>query len=240
VALVACATLSALEQELESLTLKLDRVRRVAEPHLIARGEAEARRGGMSPDSWAAELAGWLRKLPEELRGGTEKILACAAAAGASLKDLATITAHALAQWQADHPDEDDDGFPDRYLQIGTTFGGAGVIRGDLTPECAAAVTAVLEALGKKAGPEDDRTEKQRFHDALQLAWAPQPRVCRPGARACPRILLARYLGGIGAGQKKTRPTRSRVVYAYDYNAVLARSLPEGRIYRYQPTGRPY
>jgi hypothetical protein len=28
----------------------------------------------------------------------------------------------------------------------------------------------VLEALGKKAGAEDDRTEPQRFHDALQLA----------------------------------------------------------------------
>jgi hypothetical protein len=35
----------------------------------------------------------------------------------------------------------------------------------------------VLEALGKKAGPEDDRTEGQRFHDALQLACAPLPRV---------------------------------------------------------------
>jgi hypothetical protein len=45
--------------------------------------------------------------------------------------------------------------------------GGAGVIRGNLTPQCAA---AVLEALGKKAGPEDDRTEGKRFHDALQLA----------------------------------------------------------------------
>ena len=49
-----------------------------------------------------------------------------------------------------------------------TTFGGAGVIRGNLTPECAAAVQAVLEALGKKAGAEDTRTEGQRFHDALQ------------------------------------------------------------------------
>ena len=29
---------------------------------------------------------------------------------------------------------------------------------------------AVLEALGKKAGPDDDRTEAQRYHDALQLA----------------------------------------------------------------------
>ena len=122
-------------------------------------------------DSWAAEIAGWLKKLPEELRDGTEKILANAAAAGASLEDLATITAHALAHWQTDHPDADDDGdFRDRQVQVGTTFGGAAILRGDLTPECAAAVTAVLEALGKKAGPEDDRTEKQRFHDALQLA----------------------------------------------------------------------
>jgi hypothetical protein len=44
------------------------------------------------------------------------------------------------------------------------------VIRGDLTPECATAVRAVLEALGKKTGPEDDRAEEKRFHDALQLA----------------------------------------------------------------------
>ena len=117
-------------------------------PHL----ESALGAGDVS-DSWAAEIAGWLKKLPEELRDGTEKILADAAAAGASLEDLAAITAHALAQWQADHPDEDDDGFPDRYLQIGTTFGGAGVIRGDLTPECAAAVTAVLEALGEEGRP---------------------------------------------------------------------------------------
>ena len=53
-------------------------------------------------------------------------------------------------------------------MQAGTTFGGAGVIRGNLTPECAAAVQAVLEALGKKAGPGGPRTEGQRFHDALQ------------------------------------------------------------------------
>jgi hypothetical protein len=60
--------------------------------------------------------------------------------------------------------------FKDRYLRVGTTFGGAGIIRGDLTPECAAAVTAVLDALGKRRGPEDDRSADQRFHDALQEA----------------------------------------------------------------------
>ena len=74
----------------------------------------------------------------------------------------------ALERWRASRPDADEDGFDDRYVQAGTTFGGAGVLRGNLTPECAAAVQAVLEALGKKAGAEDTRTEGQRFHDALQ------------------------------------------------------------------------
>jgi hypothetical protein len=64
-------------------------------------------------------------------------------------------------------------------VQVGTTFGGAGVIRGDLTGECAAA-EAVLDALGKRHGPEDTRSEGQRFQDALQQGCAPQPRVCVP------------------------------------------------------------
>jgi hypothetical protein len=147
-------------------------------PHLAG---AQAR--GELSQSWAGEITRWLRRLPAELRAGTEQVLAQAAAAGASLDDLATITARALALWQAGHPDPDDDGdFPDRYVQVGTTFGGAGVIRGDLTPECAAAVTAVLQALGKNAGPGDDRTEGQRFHDALQAA--------------CELLLRARLLPG--------------------------------------------
>ena len=45
---------------------------------------------------------------------------------------------------------------------------GAGRVSGDLTPEYAAAVTAVLEALGKSRGPEDLRSAGQRYHDALQ------------------------------------------------------------------------
>ena len=144
------------------------RMRVIAKHPLLARGMA----AGEISDSWGREIVSWLKKMPEELREGTEEILAGAASAGACLEDLATIVAAALAQWEAEHPDEDPEGgFPDRYLQIETTFAGAGVIRGDLTPECAAAVTAVLEALGKRAGPEDMRSEPQRFHDALQLAW---------------------------------------------------------------------
>jgi uncharacterized protein DUF222/HNH endonuclease len=123
-------------------------------------------------DSLAFTIADWTRKLPAEMRTETDRILLDAAAAGASLDDLATIAACAIETWrrQQPGPGDPDDGFDDRYVQVGTTFGGAAVIRGDLTPECATAVRAVLEALGKKAGPEDDRTEGKRFHDALQLA----------------------------------------------------------------------
>ena len=118
--------------------------------------------------SQALAIAKWTKKLPAELRAETIRILVQAATAGASLDDLRIIAAVAEQRWRASRPDGDEDGFDDRYVQAGTTFGGAGVIRGNLTPECAAAVQAVLEALGKKAGPEDPRTEGQRFHDALQ------------------------------------------------------------------------
>jgi hypothetical protein len=118
--------------------------------------------------SWALAIADWTKKLPAELRAETVKILVEAARAGASRDDLRIIAAVAEQKWRAQHPDGDDDGFDDRYVQVGTTFQGAGVVRGNLTPECAAAVQAVLEALGKKAGAEDTRTEGQRFHDALQ------------------------------------------------------------------------
>ncbi|MFY9862618.1 MAG: DUF222 domain-containing protein, partial [Trebonia sp.] len=113
-------------------------------------------------------IAEWTRKLPAELRAETITILVQAAQAGASLDDLRMIAGVALERWRASRPDAYEDGFDDRYVQAATTFGGAGVLRGNLTPECAAAVQAVLEALGKKAGAEDVRTEGQRFHDALQ------------------------------------------------------------------------
>jgi hypothetical protein len=41
---------------------------------------------------------------------------------------------------------------------------------GDLTPECAAVVTTVLDALSAPAGAQDIRTREQRYHDALEDA----------------------------------------------------------------------
>jgi hypothetical protein len=126
--------------------------------------------GAVLTESQADEIAEWTRRLPGDLRAATDEIIVAAAKAGAPLEDLAVIAAAAIERHrrQQPDPDEDESRFGDRFLRVGVTFGGAAVIRGDLTPECAAAVRAVLESLGKKRGPEDDRTEPQRFHDALQ------------------------------------------------------------------------
>ncbi len=134
--------------------------------------------------SWADVIAQWTRKLPEPMRATTDEIMLAAVAAGASLDDLGTIAAAAIERWRATQPDPAADDFDhrDRYLTLGRTFGGAGVIRGDLTPECAAAVSAVIDALGKRRGQEDDRGEGQRFHDAL--------------AEACHLLLRARLVPG--------------------------------------------
>jgi hypothetical protein len=63
-----------------------------------------------------------------------------------------------------------DEVFEDRALRLLVTFGGAGVLHGDLTPECAEIVNTVLDALAVPAGPEDTRDQGQRYHDALQEA----------------------------------------------------------------------
>jgi len=52
-------------------------------------------------------------------------------------------------------------------MSFDTTIDGAGLLRGDLTPECAAMVRAVLDALSAPDGGGDLRTRPQRYHDAL-------------------------------------------------------------------------
>jgi hypothetical protein len=144
------------------------RMRQHKKHPVIAAAQA---RGDIS-DSWAAELSEWTRKLPPDWRADVDRVLIDAAAGGANLEDLAMIARAAYEQWRSRQPDPDDpdDSFEDRYLKLGTTIDNAGRLTGDLTPECTAALQAVLESLGKKADSGDDRTEAQRFHDALQLA----------------------------------------------------------------------
>ena len=111
-------------------------------------------------------------KLPHEHRDAAdERKLLAAAAGGLELADLAGLFAEMYVRARGDLPDQDPGReFADREVKLATTIGGAGVVHGDLTAECAAAVAAVLDALSAPAGKEDDRTKGQRYHDALQEA----------------------------------------------------------------------
>jgi 5-methylcytosine-specific restriction endonuclease McrA len=122
-------------------------------------------------ESWEQAVSKWTDKLLPEKRDEADKILAGEARAGASLRDLAVLAAEILARCRPAEPDQDtDDGFDDRSVTIQATFQGAGVLHGDLTPECAGIVGQVLDALGGLAGAEDGRSKEQRYHDALQEA----------------------------------------------------------------------
>ncbi len=113
----------------------------------------------------------WTDKLPQQYRDAADEQLLAAFEGGLGLADLAALFAEMYVRAWGDLPDQDPDrDFADREVKLATTIGGAGVIHGDLTAECAAAVAAVLDALSAPAGNDDDRTKGQRYHDALQEA----------------------------------------------------------------------
>jgi Domain of unknown function (DUF222) len=140
----------------------------------LARGHqvllAALAEGHVLTKSVALQLARWTKAIPEQYRGKAEEILVAAARAAADLRSLAAICAEIRACTAEPDPDDDDDPRLDRGLSLDTTFEGAGVVHGDLTPECAAMVQAVLDALSAPQGGGDLRTRPQRYHDALAEA----------------------------------------------------------------------
>jgi hypothetical protein len=127
--------------------------------------------GTVLTESMARTICQWTGKLPEACRPAADEILIAAARAGARQEDLAGLAAEIYARsLPEDHDDQPGLDFEDRQVRVETTFDGAGVIAGDLTPDCAAVVTAVLESLSARAGAEDTRTREQRYHDALAEA----------------------------------------------------------------------
>jgi hypothetical protein len=140
--------------------------RTVTHPRVVA-----ALATGELSESYGRTICAWTDKLPRDCREAADTILISAALARMDLRDLAGLAAEIYERSRQDLPDEDPArGFGDRAVRLVTTFQGAGVLHGDLSPECAAVVGAVLDALSAPAGAEDTRTQEQRYHDALQEA----------------------------------------------------------------------
>ena len=140
--------------------------------------------------------------------------------AAPDLADLAAL-AEEIRRRTA-RPDEDgDDGFDGRNVWLDVTFGGAGRLACGLTPACAAALSAVLDALGKKAGPEDVRSAAQRVHHhALE--------------EACRRLIGSRCLPG-HAGQ----PTHIQLHLTLDQLRGMPGAAEAGSGMGHGPGGRP-
>jgi hypothetical protein len=164
--------------------------------------------------------------LVPELLDEADEILLAAAAGGATEADLVMLAQEMRersAPPDTDGPDggDDEDGFRDRRVQLDVHFRGAGKLDGDLTPECTAALAALFGSLGKKAGPEDTRTEQQRQHDALEEAA---------------RRLIAGGLPDTGGSRRRCSCT-SRWISSGTYRVPRRRSGRGPRLAR-PPTGR--
>ena len=130
--------------------------RRAAAHPLVAAALA----AGEISESFARMICGWTGRLPEDCRPDADEILLTAAKPG--------WTCGTWPSWRARST-------PGRCprtraasgmrrsrtgaVRLETTFDGAGVLHGDLTPECAAVVGTVLDALSAPAGAEDTRTQ---------------------------------------------------------------------------------
>ncbi|HEV3288017.1 MAG TPA: DUF222 domain-containing protein [Streptosporangiaceae bacterium] len=141
-------------------------VRRLGDHPVIA----DALAAGDLSESWARQICAWTDRLPPARQDDADEILAAAARGGVDLAGLAGLAQEMYERAHRDRDESVPDGFGDRAVFLGTTLGGAGRLSGDLTAGCSAALAAVLDSLGKWAGPGDIRTATQRRHDALEEA----------------------------------------------------------------------
>ena len=137
-----------------------------AHPHVAA-----ALAAGVVSPSWARHVCDWTDPfgMREDL-DAADQILLAAAVGGADVADLAGLAEEMRRRRARPDTDPDGDGFRDRSLRLAEFWHGNGQLTGTLTPDCAAALRAVLDALGGRAGPEDLRSPDQRDHDALHEA----------------------------------------------------------------------
>jgi len=162
--------------------------RMATHPEVVA---ALAAGDGKLSESYGRAICQWTDKLPEDCRAAADAILLSAAKAGMDLRDLAGLAAEMYERSRPDLPDEDPGrGFEDRAVHLETTFRGAGVLNGDLTPECVAVVGRCWRRWVPRPAPRTPgRTSSgttTRCKRRCAVCW---PRVCcrsGPGSRSRP------------------------------------------------------
>jgi hypothetical protein len=130
--------------------------------------------GGDISASIAQLICTWTGRLAEEYRDEADDVLVGAARSGLGRRDLGALFREmydkappASSGQNGGNPEEVLD---DRSVRLEKTFEDAGVLTGSLTPECAAVVGTVLDALSAPADAQDTRTQAQRYHDGLAEA----------------------------------------------------------------------
>jgi hypothetical protein len=151
--------------------------RRVAERRHVERALA----AGAISESYGKWIGDAVKSFDPVDRDAIEEILVDAAAAGALEGDLIKVATAALRRLQPGGPERDEArAHAERGLALSKTMGGVGRLNGDLDAEATALTETVIGALSTKMGPEDDRTLRQRRHDAL--------------AEACRRLIASNLL----------------------------------------------
>ncbi len=201
--------------KLAARDLDLNARRLVAHPVLC-----EALASGEISDSWAWQLAAWNDRLPADQVNAADGILLDATRAGLPLHpDIARLAQaiYEAVRSQCPDSDPDDDGFRDRDVRMGTTLGGAGRLKGDLSAQCAALLSQVLATFGKNAGADDLRGPGQRNHDALEAALRlalgapgiPQTSGMKTRAQAVMSLADLLAMDGASAAQEAWLATRA-------------------------------
>jgi len=96
-------------------------------------------------ESFARVICWWTDKMPGDCRDQADAVLAGAACSGLDLPDIIALAAEMYERSRPADEDDPDRPFRDRSVRLETTFQRAGVLSGELTPECAAVVSAVLD-----------------------------------------------------------------------------------------------
>ena len=148
-------------------------------------------------------------------RDGADEFLVDKAARGLDLDGLSRLAEEIYSQVaRPDRDDEDDARFQDRFFRLTRLFRGHGRADADLTPERLPRSPEVLDTLGEKACPEDDRSAWQRRHDALEeamrllLASGRLPERAGQAAQVQLHLTFEELMGLPGAAQRGQRLER--------------------------------